>query len=185
MLVDKTSLQRICCPANVEACRHLSERNTAFVLCQVCKIASSSSSAYPGEVQLFNRFSLTTSAPSTLACLWGKVHTGQRLSWVTSLHVFCLKGLWRSVSGNCVITETRLFGNDAIVHFGVFSENHLCVMYYVCALLSTCLLSLHKAAVSSVDVCFTDLQSSSITSQKKKRKKNLRVSKFHRHIYCV
>lgn len=168
MLVRKTSLRRICCPANVEACRHLSERNTAFVLCQVCKIASSSSSAYPGEVQLFNRFSLTTSAPSTLACLWGKVHTGQRLSWVTSLHVFCLEGLWRSVSGNCVITETRLFGNDAIVHFGVFSENHLCVMYYVCALLSTCLLSLHKAAISSVDVCFTDLQSSSITSYKKK-----------------
>lgn len=70
------------------------------------------------------------------------------------------RGLWRSVSGNCVITETHLFGNDAVVHFGVFSENHLCVMYYVCALLSTCLLSSYKAAIASVDVCCTDLQSS-------------------------
>lgn len=69
---------------------------------------------------------------------------------------------------NGVITETRVFRNDTIVHFGVYSENHLCVMCYVCALLCTCLLCLYQAEISSVDVCFRDLQRSSINSYFKK-----------------
>lgn len=85
------------------------------------------------------------------------------MSWVTSLHVFCLEGIWRSVSGNCVITETRLFGNDAIAHFGVFSENHLCVLCIMYVLYSplVCSPCMRRRAQASV---FADLQSSCITS---------------------
>lgn len=39
-----------------------------------------------------------------------------------------LERLWRSANGNGVIIKTSLFGNDAIVHFGVFSVNLLCVL---------------------------------------------------------
>lgn len=72
--------------------------------------------------------------------------------------MFCLEGLWHSVSSNCAITETRLFGNDAVVHFVVFSENHLCalsIMYvrYFPLVCSPCIRQQSQALMFALQIC--------------------------------